>query len=147
MKNLVTFKTAVLAKEKGYKKGTKKVFMQFKTDYLYDNNLNSPNSFKTGEIREEFRAFTINGEGVEDEDVDYFERPTQSELQAWLLDNHGLFVNVDLAYNKWGRFAGNIQKVSKDGETAIIALDGFTIFNNQFDAMEEALEEALKLLP
>ena len=74
------------------------------------------------------------------------QRPTQSLLQKWLLEKHGYFVTVELAYNKWGRYSANVQKKAKDGVTAIIALDGFTIFNNLEDALEEGLFETLKLI-
>jgi hypothetical protein len=74
------------------------------------------------------------------------QRPTQAILQQWLLENHGLFVSVELAYSKWGRFAAIVEKESKDKETSIIALDGFTIFNKYEEAFEEGLFEALKLI-
>ena len=74
------------------------------------------------------------------------QRPTQIQLQDWLLEEHGYFVTVELAYNEWGRYSANVEKQAKDGKTAIIALDGFTIFDNPKDAFEEGLYETLKLI-
>lgn len=69
----------------------------------------------------------------------------QYQLQKWFLEKHGLFVSVELAYNNWGRFAAKVEKQT-DEDTAIIALDGFTIFNNYEEAFEEGLQEGLKLI-
>jgi hypothetical protein len=145
MSKLITFKTAVLAKEKdfpqnsfnaswynefGDKNGRTDLNKEGKT---YNEVYNSYSMFIPLEHKEEFKT-------------EAFLAPTQSELQMWLLENHGLFVSVVLAYDEWGKFVGNVQECGKHGK-AILAQDGFSIFNNQFDAMEEALEEALKLLP
>jgi hypothetical protein len=70
----------------------------------------------------------------------------QSKLRDWILENKGLFVSVDLAYNKWGKFSAKIERKAKDGETAILATDGTTIFDNQYDAWEEGLQIALEEL-
>lgn len=118
----VTFKTAKIAKEKGFD--------------LPCNNGFSP----LGEELDNSWKFVCN-------DSRSIPRPTQSELQDWILENFGIFVTVELAYNEWGRYSSTIYKKSKDGVTAIIAIDGMTIFDNPQEALEEGLFEALELIP
>ena len=77
--------------------------------------------------------------------VDYY-LPSQSVLQSWLLEKHGLFINVDFAYNEWGRYSAGIYRKAKDGITAMLAQDGLSIFDNPKDAYEEGLFEALSLV-
>ena len=63
-----------------------------------------------------------------------------------MLEEHGYFVNVELAYNEWGRFGAGVYKKSKDGKTGIVAIDGTSIFDNPEDALEHGLYETLKLI-
>ena len=63
-----------------------------------------------------------------------------------MLEEHGYFVNVELAYNEWGSFSAGIYKKSKDGKTGIVAIDGTSIFDNPEDALEHGLYETLKLI-
>lgn len=79
-------------------------------------------------------------------DIVHYQAPSQSVLAKWLLDSYGLFVNVDFAYNEWGRYSAGIYRKAKDGKTAILAIDGMTIFDNPEDAYEEGLYEALNYL-
>lgn len=119
---LISFKTAKLAESK--KLNIKEVFGRFIDKNWYT------------------RSGVLNGYTPKEP----FYACSQTSLQKLLLEKHGYFVTVELAYNEWGRYSANVQKKAKDGVTAIIALDGFTIFNNPEDALEEGLFETLKLI-
>jgi hypothetical protein len=93
---------------------------------------------ETSQLAKE-KGFNLLGSGL-------YRKTTQSQLQDWILEKHGYFVTVELAYNEWGRYSANVEKQAKDGKTAIIALDGFTIFDKPKDALEEGLYETLKLI-
>ena len=135
MQEEVTFEIAVLAKEKGFNE---------KCNLYYSDCRNAiPQKiypFITNEI--------INDEIKKDKFVTLVcSAPTQSLLQSWILENHYLFITVELAYNQnWGRYSASVHKKSKDGNTAIIAIDGFTIFDSPYDAFNEGLFESLKLI-
>jgi hypothetical protein len=127
MDRLIIFKTAKLAKEKGF------------------------------HSEHEFFFCPEYGEGLLDYDYGIFSNIrsnkyiiypaySQTTLSNWLLEEHGLFISVELAYNEWGRYSAGIFKKSKDGVTATLAQDGLTIFDNPTDAWEEALFEALSLI-
>ncbi len=91
----------------------------------------------------------LKGWNENDHYLDEVELPDEllfTLIQKWLLEKHGYFVSVELAYNKWGKFSAKIEKLSKDNETAIIALDGLTIFDTPEKALEEGLFETLQLL-
>ncbi len=124
---LITFETAKLAKEKGLtglKWNPGKSYMY--NGILFSHEIVSPSK-----------------------DPKYTHFPyavSQSQLQKWLLEEQGYFVNVELAYNEWGRFTPGIYKKSKDGKTGIIAIDDTSIFDNIEDALEEGLCETLKLI-
>jgi hypothetical protein len=123
----VNFQTAELAKEKGFEQNGSKCWVQLLSGDIIHND------DREGKLEHERTKY-------------YLSQPTQAILQQWLLENHGLFVSVELAYSKWGRFVAIVEKESKDKETSIIALDGFTIFNKYEEAFEEGLFEALKLI-
>ena len=124
---LITFETAKLAKEKG----------------LTGLKWNPGKSYMYNGILFQHQIVEQN------KDPKYTHYPfaiSQSLLQKWLLEEHGYFVNVELAYNDWGRFSAGVYKKSKDGRTGIVAIDGTSIFDNPEDALEHGLYETLKLI-
>ncbi len=130
MGRLITFKTAKLAKEKGLKRSLD--INGYLLGYSLKNEKPYPSGYKV------FMSFPS-------EDKWLF-APTQSTLSNWLLENHGIFVTVEIAYNEWGRYSAGIYRKAKDGKTAMLAQDGMTIFDNPHDSMEEGLQEALNLI-
>ena len=130
MDRLITFKTAELAKDKGLKRSLD--INGYLLGYSLKNEKPYPSGYKV------FMSFPS-------EDKWLF-APTQSTLSNWLLENHGIFVNVEIAYNEWGRYSTGIYRKAKDGKTAMLAQDGMTIFDNPIDAYEEGLFEALNLI-
>ena len=130
MDRLITFKTAELAKDKGLKRSLD--INGYLLGYSLKNEKPYPSGYKV------FMSFPS-------EDKWLF-APTQSTLSNWLLENHGIFVTVEIAYNEWGRYSAGIYRKAKDGKTAMLAQDGMTIFDNPHDSMEEGLQEALNLI-
>ena len=130
MDRLITFKTAELAKDKGLKRSLD--INGYLLGYSLKNEKPYPSGYKV------FMSFPS-------EDKWLF-APTQSTLSNWLLENHGIFVTVEIAYNEWGRYSAGIYRKAKDDKTAMLAQDGMTIFDNPIDAYEDALFEALNLI-
>ena len=127
MEARVTLNTAQLAKEKGFQQKGSKCWVQLLSGEVIHND-------DREDILEHERAKY------------YLSQPTQQVLATWLLEKHRYFVSIELAYNEWGRYSAKIEKLSKDGKTAILALDGLTIFDNPYNAWEEGLYETLKLI-
>lgn len=129
METLITFKTAKLAKDKEF-------------GYDFEGTQYVPGFYsEDGQNFEEFE--------MQQEDacrLDYYIRPSQSTLSNWLLEKHELFITVELAYNEWGRYSATIYKKAKDDKTAIVAVDGMSIFDNPIDAREDGLFEALNFI-
>jgi hypothetical protein len=120
---LITFETAKLAKEKG-----------FDVDTLY-YYLDNGTLWGVGYVQS-------NSEFNNDSNA-----PTQSLLQKWILEKHGYFVTVELAYLQWGKYSATVQKKSEEGSVlATTVLDGFTVYDNPEKALEEGLRETLKLI-
>lgn len=83
--NMVTFKTAKLAKEKGFFTG--KIFDIYPLKDFY-------NTYKKGELSF-FIEETLDEEHARDLDL-YAEAPTQSILQKWLRDNYNIHISIDI---------------------------------------------------
>jgi len=122
-KKYLTYKTAKLANSKG-------CTLVFSTDNNYWSGLGyriAPYSW--------FRPEEI------DDLIDALEKST---VQEWLLKEHKIFVSVKLEPDKVKYYA-NVQSISSKNQGEQL-LDGFTLFDEQADAYEEGLEEALKLI-
>lgn len=113
MEENIKLKTALLAKEKGFREVTRRWIELFG-----DNNLFEPIS-----------PADYNDESVF---VKVVSAPTQSQLQAWILERYKINILIPFLVNK---FEININFVDKEGLTE--HLDG------QFDNLEDALETAL----
>lgn len=85
---LINFETAKLAKEKGYKSGTKNVFIKYHSTYEYDGDPNHWESHVEGDVISDSTSYMINGEGnpgdLSNEYYTLYERPSLSEIQEWL---------------------------------------------------------------
>jgi len=159
MDRLIIFKTAKLAKEKGFNnlnnEKTKLAYVDTRNndaqtfDYFIVEGLNAEPEAQSCSTRSSWfeglrTTYILNK--IPAGNYQWFLRPTQTTLANWLLEEHGLFISVELAYNEWGRYSAGIFKKAKDGKTAMLAQDGLTIFDNPYDSMEEGLFEALSLI-
>lgn len=140
---LITFKTAKLAKEKGFDEECQKYF---------DN-----------EVIKDFRHLDyIDKEGKEwsliyisatnNDFPQYVSAPTQSHLQGWLYEKHDIWVEVALNFapsdeSEFG-FRFTIHTHCKNLDTCEFAacFKICEVHKTPFDALEIGLQEALKLL-
>lgn len=116
---LISFKTAKLSKEKG--------FALFTNVRYSDKNIGN-SLLKRGQLS------TLAGASLS--------APTQSLLQKWLRENHGISLYVD-----WGTVLGVIKwrfELSNINTNSIYTKTKY--FNTYEQAMESGLLEALKLI-
>ena len=123
MENLVSFETAKLAKKKGF------VFQGRTNDWL-------ETTIPYHEDRTRKIDFSDKGET--------FGAPTQSLLQKWLRDKHGIHVEVN--YRKFGVPSGNgyFYMCNFKKYHSMDEYYGKDIFHG-FDAYEDALEVGLQV--
>jgi len=114
---LITFRTAKLAKEKG---------LSIATTYYYDFS---------GSVGSSNRINKINWNKSLDS---IYSAPTQSLLAKWLREEHG--INVNIKHKPWSQaYSFTITGKYQEGDGGV--LQNFTFRN--FDTYEEALEEGL----
>jgi hypothetical protein len=150
---LITFETAKLAKEKNFEIGVNQSYIIYKESYNYDDDPNHRESYKVNdiEINNHYHVNNYKGIDLSNELYEAYSAPTQSLLQKWLREVHGI--------NIFMTFKPNIKKwdfipyfMSMDGKEYIKYNSEYTkIYNERrFDTYEEALEtglqEALKLI-
>jgi hypothetical protein len=127
----INFDTAKLAKEKGF---------DWSCNKRYDLNLHISDLFSNTE-RPYLKDYNNDALKL------VFSAPTQSLLQKWILEKHGYFVTAELSYLQWGKYSATVQKKSEEGSVlATTVLDGFTVYDNPENALEEGLQETLKLI-
>ena len=125
---LVEFKTAKLARKKGF--NWKCLFYRQKSAVIGDNTI-----LEVSQGKSFFDWNSYNMEGVP-----FYSMPTQSLLQKWLREVHGIFVNPCPHYN----FKTYGVEVYSNKELTSIGADlKFKAFE---EAFEEGLYEALKLI-
>ncbi len=114
----IIFETARLAKEKGF---------NLRCEYFYNAGsgwkLQSDSILRTGHD-------------------EFVEAPTQAQLQKWLREK-GLFVSAETVE---GNNRLKYSAVVKDIKTNEFILDGFSMYIEYEDAIEDGLQEALKLI-
>ena len=115
---LITFETAKLAKEKGF---FYKGLMYRKEGTLSDN-----------------RGFLYN--------LNVYSASTQSILQKWLREKHNIMVTVSIPYEEFGFYAAEIWGENREDGIKILEIDGMSVFKTYEEALEEGLQEALKLI-
>ena len=122
---LITFETAKTAKQKGFSWHCEK---HYNHEYSYDEP-------------------AIFMDDLSPEDLEPFEysAPTQSLLQKWLREKHGIYVNIDvvpcsglLVFNYLIRYSKDIGKIKISRHVF-----GYETYEQ---ALEEGLQEALKLI-
>jgi hypothetical protein len=137
---LITFKTAKLAKEKGFVNGTKGCFIVYKED---DINPKGDKGTKKGEFEYCKRFSLKNGELDSDEDYNYLERPTQSLLQKWLREVYNTHLMVEPFYNEQKVLVYGFDLITERIEEETIVEKGFKTYE---EALELGLQEGLKLI-
>lgn len=141
---LITFETAKLAKEKG-----------FKTDLLWyseDGNIvRFPYfvNFQTGDNEDnrvtKFVRDALDRDGMSYDyspvsDPIYYYAPTKSLLQKWLREEYGIHIEISRDEDKWKY---NLYSI-KQGNRHIPR--GFKTYSTYEKALEAGLVEALKLI-
>ena len=133
---LISFETAILAKEKGFK-NTCNRFVNKDNEYIFMPDLLYPNNSE----------FSHNSE--EDPEVVEWEElmktlvlaPTQSLLQKWLREVHEISIKIDDYYtNSRVRFDYNVCELGSQEDNPV------GIFETYEEALEIGLQEALKLI-
>lgn len=123
---LITFETAKLAKEKGFKKESFNYYNE-KGELLYDNEFNSFGSFQGTKLD------------------NYIDAPTQSLFQKWLREVHNIYVDIWCNASGWGF---NLNKTC--GTTIYdfhyIEDTPTGMFKTYEEALEKGLQEALLLI-
>ena len=124
---IVSFETAKLAKEKGFDWKVRDSYIQYleakialdSTSSLYDCNHNM--------------------------NVKQYSAPTQSLLQRWLREEHGIHVWVQPNL-LWQRYHHKGIVDRKETHNTNIAFDGESMKDTYEEALEAGLQEALKLI-
>ena len=134
---LISFETAKLAKEKGFDIYVNQIFKIAKKDNAFWN-------IKKGDIQEHGVLKLKNQNIIEDLFWEIYARPTQSLLQKWLREKHNLHIVIKPHYNsvqkrRWYSYA--VIELIKTGH--VIQKNGCLTYE---DALEEALQEALKYI-
>ena len=133
---LISFETAILAKEKGFKNACDR-FVNKDNEYIFMPDLLYPNNSE----------FSHNSE--EDPEVVEWKElmktlvlaPTQSLLQKWLREVHKISIKIDDYYtNSRVRFDYNVCELGSQEDNPV------GIFETYEEALETGLQEALKLI-
>ena len=133
---LISFETAILAKEKGFKNACDR-FVNKDNEYIFMPDLLYPNNSE----------FSHNSE--EDPEVVEWKElmktlvlaPTQSLLQKWLREVHKISIKIDDYYtNSRVRFDYNVCELGSQEDNPV------GIFETYEEALEIGLQAALKLI-
>jgi hypothetical protein len=146
---LINFDTAKLAKEKGYFNGIYKSYTQYHINYDYDDDPNHPESYKKNEIRFNGSFFHINNFEKNDYSNEYYtiyEAPTQSLLQKWLREKHGIHILVEPSCEKVPKYLLKLYDDNNLDECKFVADYGCLWYDSYEEALEIGLQEALKLI-
>ena len=143
METLITFKTAKLAKEKGFSSCLKStIIISWSQDRDYRTQIPyEPNCFLNGEHFEDYEYSKEEFKSLFKDDNSYsadVQIPSQSVLQKWLREKHNIYVliNVTIDYSNYISiiwFKG--KKIKPSGR-----------FINYENALEIGLQEALNLI-
>jgi hypothetical protein len=78
--------------------------------------------------------------------------PTQSELQTWLRNVHGIHISIEVSYDDLKQFKGYENLVYRNSDEKWASLmeyikDDYSLFTTYEDALEDGLVKALMMLP
>lgn len=125
---LITLKTAKLAKEKGFKEYCRRIYV------LSEQKQND----KIGKIHYRTETYFSNSNYTNEE---FVSAPTQSLLQKWLREKHEIYVNIK-AFNS----NESIMFFCDYYDFKNLTIEAVTHQNNYEEALEKGLQEALKLI-
>lgn len=152
----VSFETAKLAKEKGFVSGGKHSYVQYHTDYVYDGDINHPESHKDGDIKETNHQYHSNHVDfdISNENFSIYEMPTQSLLQKWLREEHQIIIDIATDCTSEPKYVYSIH-VFKGNPRDLAEKEWGWYFHKQEDwcldytyenALEAGLKEAISLI-
>lgn len=146
---IITFKTAKLAKEKGF---NVEVTHCYGGDYNDRYELKEYNSLCTGNNGEMIHRMTGDSEYLwlcktdfNNDGFDSYSAPTQSLLQKWLREKHKIHITIGPWFGRDEHFRFTIEPICIIGEFTFedISEEDFESYE---EALEKALQEALKLI-
>lgn len=139
---IVSIETSKLAKEKNFNYYSDCYYCEYISDYIYDEDINHPESHKKGEIKLYDGIFQNNSDSdFSNENYIMYGCPTQSRLQKWIRNERNVLVEIFLNRNTYCFVIKQIH-YKKNKEKFYIE----TIMCKQTDTKiyEEALEEGLQ---
>jgi len=146
--DLITFETAKLAKEKSYKGGSNCLFILHNSTYEYDGDPNHLESYEEGDLTTDSKFYMVNGEpnlgDLSNEYYTLYERPSQSLLQKWLREVHGIEV-IPSPYSKRKSYGCEVYHYTEKNENGYVPIE-LGSFKTYEEALEEGLQEGLKLI-
>lgn len=148
---LVDFETAKLAKENGYSNGCDIAYIHYLTEYIYDGDPEHHESHKKDEIRGS-KFWTQNNHNPFDsscKEYTVYEAPTQSLLQKWFREKHGIHILILIGYGHDTWFSYQLQGLSVDQNMFIDAgeIDEENCsWPNYEETMDNALRNAFKYI-
>lgn len=137
MKNeIVKFKTAELAKEKGFDWGAEDIWIGKKEGESYIYTVQYYDSYFSNNNSDDIYSIDLKNE-------ESYSAPTQPLLQRWLREKHNIHVEVLLTENTpYNTFYYRIMQIGK--YFSLSYDDNF--FETYEDSLEAGLQEALKLI-
>ncbi|AGO48536.1 hypothetical protein Phi18:3_gp024 [Cellulophaga phage phi18:3] len=137
---LISFETAKLAKEKGFNWETLLTYNNKKLEeYASNYNLDVEN---VDEVRLIHLYYNFNGMGG-----NYISAPTQSLLQRWLREEYNFHIYIEPHNNKSGMDYTPYLIIAKYDIQGSKSFDLEKTITSYEEALEIALQEALKLIP
>lgn len=138
---LISFETAKLAKEKGYKNGNSNIFTEYHSTYDYDGDPNHRESYKKGDVSPDSNFYMVNNEAnigdLSNEHYTLYERPTQSLLQKWLREIPKISIVIDdFITNEKIRYYHKVENLGWQDANSC---------EEPYETYEEAREDALKI--
>ena len=144
---LINFETAKLAKEKGYKSGTRDVFIKYCPTYEYDGDPNHLESHVEGDVVSDNNSYMVNGEDnlgdLSNEYYTLYERSSQSEIQEWLYTEFQIWAESRPLFSSNEQIGVHLSITSWKFPPILIEED------DEFDVykgFEKVLFESLKLI-
>jgi hypothetical protein len=140
LEQLVTFETAKLAKEKGFDWPTDKSYNHSLTERVdRQDGTSGPFGWKKGETN--VGDFFMNNSEYDRSNTNWYRcsAPTQSLLQKWLFEVHGIWVSSTPAWSTNEMLGVNVG-IFSDLMHINVPYDGFDVY----EALEMGLNEALK---
>ncbi len=126
---LCTFPVALLAREKGFKMTSNP--HGFITKFYHSKTGSEMSYGFTGKTKIENLVY----------------KPSQTELQKWLRETHKIFVSVDFESYKPDipRYFAKVESLHETNMGEKL-LDGFSLFTDYGEALEEGLHQTLKFI-